>query len=75
MVLLSLFHYENMLIFHSDRTILSALHFNYNANRESKVDVHGKTKLTVTYPKFKGGDATVRERKVCQNYGNAKFLL
>ncbi|KAK3744265.1 hypothetical protein QZH41_019935 [Actinostola sp. cb2023] len=48
------FSYLGML----SRTILSALHFNYNANRESKVDVHGKTKLTVTYPKFKGGDAT-----------------
>ena len=56
------------------RTILSALHFNYNVQRESKVDVHGQPKLTVTYPKFKGGEATVRERKVASNYGNTIFF-
>ena len=54
------------------RTILAAIHFNFNLKRESKADAHGKPKLKVTYPKFKDGEATVREMKVEQNYGNLK---
>ena len=53
---------------------MSALHFNYNAKRESKVNDHGQTKLTIDYPKFKGGDATVREMKADQNYGNSNSV-
>lgn len=51
------------------RTILSAIHFNYNLRRDSKVDDQRNIKVTVTYPKFKDGEATVREVKVEQNYG------
>ena len=51
------------------RTILSALHFNYNRNRAAKIDDNGQPKLTVSYAKFKGGEATVRELKVEPNYG------
>jgi len=52
------------------RTILSAIHFNYNLQREAQVDDQGNPKLKVTYAKFKEGEATVREVKVEQNYGN-----
>lgn len=48
------------------RTILAAIHFNYNICRKSKVDMHGNVKLKVTYPKFKEGEATVKEVKVAQ---------
>ena len=51
------------------RTILAALHFNYNLKRSSKVDDDGEPVLHVTYPKFKEGEATVKEAKVCSNYG------
>lgn len=51
------------------RTILAALHFNYNLRRETKKDVNGKAKLRLVYPKFKEGNATVREVKVASNYG------
>ena len=51
------------------RTILSAIHFNYNLRRENKVDDQGNIKVKVTCPKFKDGEATVREIKVEQNYG------
>ena len=51
------------------RTILSAIHFNYNLRRENKVDDQGNIKVKVTNPKFKDGKATVREIKVEQNYG------
>ena len=53
------------------RTILAALHFNFNAKRKSKMDTNNQPRLTVKYPKFKGGDATVRELKLKSNYGNA----
>ena len=66
--------YSNHNIIYNFRTILSALHFNYNAKRESKVNDHGQTKLTIDYPKFKGGDATVREMKADQNYGNSNSV-
>ncbi|XP_068685905.1 uncharacterized protein [Montipora foliosa] len=49
-------------------TILSAIHFNYNLRRENKVDDQGNIKVKVRYPKFKDGEATVREIKVEQNY-------
>lgn len=50
------------------RTVLAAIHFNYNLKRETKVDEHGKSRLKVTYPKFKQGEATVREVRVDPNY-------
>ena len=56
------------------RTILAALHFNYNLKRESKVDGEGQPILHVTYAKFKEGEATVREAKVSSNYGTLKSL-
>ena len=55
------------------RTILAALHFNWNLNREQQKDSQGKTKLRVTYPKFKEGEETVRECRAKQNYGMTNF--
>ena len=55
------------LLFH--RTILAALHFNYNLKRGSKTDNEGRPVLHVPHPKFKEGEATVREGKVSINYG------
>ena len=54
------------------RTILAALHFNYNLKSESKVDGEGQPILHVTYEKVKEGEATVREAKVSSNYGTLK---
>lgn len=51
------------------RTIMAALHFNFNLKRETKVDDEGQPILHVKYPKFKEGEATVREAKVSSNYG------
>ena len=56
------------------RTILAALHFNWNLNREQQKDSQGKTKLRVTYPKFKEGEETVRECRAKQNYGMTNFF-
>ena len=57
------------------RTILAAIHFNYNLHRESKVDEKNNSKLKVTYPKFKEGQAVVRKIKVEQNYGKCNYCL
>ncbi|XP_073236454.1 uncharacterized protein [Porites lutea] len=46
------------------RHILAALHFNYNLHREGKVNKDGSVPLKVTYPKFKNGEATVRNLKI-----------
>lgn len=54
------------------RTILVALHFNYNLKRETKVDEGGNPILQVVWPKFKEGEATVREANVSANYGTVK---
>ena len=56
--------------FFLNRSILAALHFNYNVNRETKRDKDGQPLLHVSYTKFKDGEATVREARVSANYGN-----
>jgi len=40
------------------RSILAALHFNYNLRREAKQDSQGQPRLSVTYLKYKEGEAT-----------------
>ncbi|XP_067024374.1 uncharacterized protein [Acropora muricata] len=50
------------------RHIIAALHFNYNLHREDVVNQDGSLSVKVTYPKFKNGEATVRSRKVEQNF-------
>lgn len=64
-----------MLLLYFHRTILAALHLNYNFKRETKVDEAGNPIFRVTYPKFKDGEARVREAKVSANYGNSKKVL
>ena len=59
----------------SSRHILAALHFNYNLHREDKVNQDGRVSLKVTYPKFKDGEATVRNRKIEPNFGIYLFYL
>ncbi|XP_028394476.1 uncharacterized protein LOC114518669 [Dendronephthya gigantea] len=50
------------------RHILAAIHFNANLCRKAKLHEDGTPQVKVSYPKFKGGDATVRESKVKQNF-------
>ncbi|XP_022791797.1 uncharacterized protein LOC111331040 [Stylophora pistillata] len=51
------------------RTILAAIHFNWNLNRDQQKDSQGKTKPSVTHPKSKEGEGSLRECRVKQNYG------
>lgn len=54
--------------------MLAALHFNYNVRRQARTGSDGKAKLKVYYPKYKYGEATVREHKVPHNYGKPEEI-
>ena len=55
-------------IFH--RHILAAVHFNFNLNRETqKRNTDDEERIKVSYPKFKNGEATVRDVRVQPNFG------
>ena len=52
------------------RHILAVIHFNDNLNREvKKHSLDGSEQVSVIYPKFKNGEATVRSVKVKPNFG------
>lgn len=52
------------------RHILAAIHFNFNLQREVKQrEVDGVERVKISYPKFKNGEATVRDVRVKQNFG------
>ena len=61
------------------RHILAAVQFNHNLHRETRKCISdGKDRVTVSYPKFKNGEATVRNKPVAQNFGktfNTKSLF
>jgi hypothetical protein len=48
---------------------LAAIHFNFNLMRKAKESKDGSKQIKVTYPKFKDGQATVRDVKIKQNFG------
>ncbi|KAK3725723.1 hypothetical protein QZH41_018911 [Actinostola sp. cb2023] len=56
------------------RHILAAVHFNFNLHRDVKTKVDGTSRITVVYPKFKNGEATVREQRVSSNF-DFKYCL
>ena len=56
---------------HFCRHILAAIHFNYNLRRETKRRADGRERVKVTFPKFKNGEATVRDVRVTQNFGKS----
>jgi hypothetical protein len=51
------------------RHILAALHFNSNLQREIKTRPDGTNQIAVVYPKFKNGQAIVRDVKVKPIFG------
>lgn len=57
--------------FISSRHILAIIHFNVNLHRDVKLsqDGSGTPQVKVIYPKFKNGEATVKEVKVKQKFG------
>lgn len=52
------------------RHILAVVHFNFNLQRQGKCkESDGSERVRVSYPKFKNGEATVREVKVKADFG------
>ena len=55
------------------RHILAVVHFNFNLQRKVKRrEADGTERVKVSYPKFKNGEATVRDVRVTPNFG--KYL-
>ena len=55
------------------RHILVAVHFNFNLQREVKCrESDGTERWRVSYPKFKNGEATVRNVKITPNFGKCQ---
>jgi len=50
------------------RHILAVVHFNFNLQREVKKNADGVEGVKVSYPKFKNGEATVRNARITQNF-------
>eukprot|EP00794_Sanderia_malayensis_P001982 gene1982-biopygen1804 len=52
----------------NDLTVLAAIHFNSNVQRTIAKKKDGANKIKVVYPKFKNGEATVREKRIARNF-------
>ncbi len=48
---------------------LASIHFNFNVLRDVRKNADGTEQLNVTYPKFKNGEATVKNIRIFPNYG------
>eukprot|EP00794_Sanderia_malayensis_P020761 gene20761-biopygen17142 len=53
------------------RHITAVLHFNENLLKEVKKNKDGSIRYAVSYPKFKNGEATVRELRIPSKFGNS----
>ena len=51
------------------RQIIAVLHFNSNLQRDVRAKADGQQQLKVVWPKFKNGEATVRDVRVVPNFG------
>ncbi len=51
------------------RTVLAAIHFNNNLRRGVKCKDDGSKRIKIFYPKFKNGEATIKDVRVNQNFG------
>ena len=60
--------------FSLERHIIAALHFNHNLHRDVKKNPDGTEQVKVVWPKFKNGEATVRDVKVEPNFGKMQTI-
>ena len=66
-------HSNFSFFFFFERHIIAALYFNLNLFRELKKNADGTEQVKVVWPKFKNGEATVRDVKVKPNFGKIFF--
>ena len=57
------------------RHIIAAVHFNNNLQRDDRKNEDGSEQIKIVYPKFKNGEATVRNVKVKPTYGRKPSLF
>ena len=69
--ILSLSSYWLFISYHN-RHILAAIHFNFNLMRDTKKKADGSEQIRVLYPKFKNGEASIRDIRIEQNFGKEK---
>ena len=50
------------------RHIIAALHFNKNLQRKVKTNAHETEQVRIVYPKYKNGEAIVRNVRVQPNF-------
>ena len=60
--------------FSLERHIIAALHFNHNLHWDVKKNPDGTEQVKVVWPKFKNGEATVRDVKVEPNFGKMQTI-
>ena len=61
--------------FFFERHIIAALYLNHNLLRELKNNAYGMEQVKLVWPKFKNGEATVRDVKVKPNFGKIYFYM
>ena len=61
--------YNNFFVFPYCRHIIAAMHFNLNLQRDIKKKPDGSDQVKVIWPKFKNGEATVRDIRVKPDFG------
>ncbi|RUA06182.1 MAG: hypothetical protein DSY43_02710 [Gammaproteobacteria bacterium] len=62
--------YTLHILYFIDRHILAAVHFNENLHRDIKSrEVDGQERIKIVYPKFKNGEATIRNIRVKPTFG------
>ena len=54
------------------QAFLAAVHFNFNLQRDVRLrNTDSAEQVKVTYPKFKNGEATVRNVRISHNFGKS----
>ena len=51
--------------------ILAAIHFNVNLVRDARKKKNGSVQVRFIYPKFKNGEASVRDVRIKPNFGKS----
>lgn len=68
-ILSDILAHSNFCLLFFGRHIIAALYFNLNLFREVKKSADGTQQVKVVWPKFKNGEAAVRDVKVKPNFG------
>lgn len=67
--------HSNFCLLFFERHIIAALYFNLKLLREVKKNADGTEQVKVVWPKFKNGEATVRDVKLEPNYGKIYIYM